>query len=358
MIGTNPVILKAGGGCCTISVVPENLTAHLKEVTRSCRGLILMDLAFKKEAAVWQELFPTFRVIYPKARGEAVKTWNEARRLLTILAEENYARDDWLIVRGGGSLTDLGAFCGGLYRRGLKLALVATTLLAAVDAAVGGKTAINFGGAKNQVGHFYLPELVLVDLAAFRSLPRIRLAEGLVEAYKTGLLFDRRLAELVNTRTEELLAGDSELLAEIAQCSFMAKATLVVQDFREKKGLREILNLGHTYGHVVEFYSKISHGAAVARGLSVVAEISQRLTGLPAAAAAEIRAVAERLGGPWPVSPPAAEISRLLKTDKKIRGGRLHFVALEDLERPRLIEVTAGELIQAAKSTQNTGQYV
>ncbi|MDR3038935.1 MAG: hypothetical protein LBV21_06580, partial [Candidatus Adiutrix sp.] len=189
-----PVILKAEDRTCAIETVAGGSAGRLRRLTRGGRGLLLLDHAFRPEADEWRATLPGFTVAFTARRGEAAKNFNEARRLLALMAESNLARDDWLVVRGGGSLSDLGGFCAGLYRRGLRFILVTTTLLGAVDAAVGGKTALNFGGAKNQIGHFYLPEHVLVDLAAFRSLPRPRLAEGLVEAYKTGLLFDRSLA--------------------------------------------------------------------------------------------------------------------------------------------------------------------
>ena len=341
-------ILRAEGRRCLIETVVEGLAGRLRGLTQGGRGLILMDHAFRAEAHDWREALPSFNLAFTARRGEAAKNWGEAHRLLTRLAEEGLARDDWLIVRGGGSLSDLGGFCAGLYRRGLRLILVTTTLLGAVDAAVGGKTALNFNGTKNQVGHFYLPQRVLVDLASFRSLSRARLAEGLVEAYKTGLLFDRSLADLVEQRFEDLLAGDQGLLAETARRSFKAKAALVARDFREEKGLREVLNLGHTYGHVAEAHTGLSHGRAVSLGLAVAAELSRTLTGFPAAEAERLTAICRRLGGPWPPPVPEAEARRLLKADKKIRGGRLRFVALAELEKPVIAEVSADDILAAA----------
>ena len=340
-------VLRAEGRRCLIETAALGLAGRLRRLTRGRRGLLLLDHAFRAEAEDWRAALPGFTLAFTARRGEAAKNWGEARRLLTRLAEAGLARDDWLVVRGGGSLSDLGAFCAGLYRRGLRLILVTTTLLGAVDAAVGGKTALNFGGAKNQVGHFYLPERVLVDLASFRSLPKARLAEGLAEAYKTGLLFDRSLADLVDRRFGDLLAGDQELLAEASRRSFQAKAALVARDFREEKGLREVLNLGHTYGHVVEAQTGLSHGRAVALGLAVAAELSRDLAGFKEAE--RLKTVARRLGGPWPPPVPEAEARRLLRADKKIRGGRLRFVALAEVERPVILEVAADDILSAAE---------
>ena len=348
MLHKDQAALRAEGRRCLIETVPGRLAGRLRRLTRGRRGLLLLDHAFRVEAEEWRDALPSFSLAFTARRGEAAKSWGEAHRLLTKMAEAGLARDDWLVVRGGGSLSDLGAFCAGLYRRGLRLILVTTTLLGAVDAAVGGKTALNFGGAKNQVGHFYLPERVLVDLAAFQSLSRAQLAEGLAEAYKTGLLFDRSLADLVDQRSEELLAGNQELLAEAARRSFQAKAALVAQDFREEKGLREVLNLGHTYGHAAEAHIGLSHGRAVALGLAVAAELSRDLAGFPADEAARLKKVCLRLGGPWPPPVPEGEARRLFKADKKIRNGRLRFVALAAVERPIIMEVSADDILNAA----------
>lgn len=348
----SPVRLEAEGRVCFIEALAGGLEDRLRDLTSTRRGLILLDRAFANEAAQWAAALPGFRVIFTRRPGEAAKTLDECRLILEELAREKLARDDWLIVRGGGSLTDLGAFCAGLYRRGLKLILVPTTLLGAVDAAVGGKTAVNFAGAKNQIGHFYLPEQVLVDLASFRSLPAERLAEGLVEAYKTGLLFDPDLVALVENESAALLAGEPASLAEVVRRSYTAKAALVARDFREEKGLRDVLNLGHTFGHVVEsFYAPdLSHGRAVAFGLAVAAELSRRQGGLAAFEAESIIDTSGRLGRPWPLLPPAKTARDLLRADKKIRGDKLRFVILEGLGRPRLIEASAEEVLESARA--------
>ncbi len=348
---TGPIYLAAEGRVCRIETVAGELPARLRALTSARRGLIILDRAFEDEAGVWPDHLPGFQVFFTEARGEEAKSLAEAQRLLAEMARLKLARDDWLIVRGGGSLTDLGAFCAGLYRRGLNLILVPTTVLAAVDAAVGGKTAINFAVDKNQVGHFYLPGHGLVDLEAFGGLPKARIAEGLVEAYKTGLLFDETLARLV---ADEALLGLNpapERLAEMVARSYAAKAALVARDFREEKGIRDVLNLGHTYGHVLEsfHYPRLSHGQAVAAGLAVMAELSRELGLLKGPRAESIIETSRRLGGPWPDLPGDDIAEGLLMTDKKIRGGRLRFVALKEAEGPRLIETTAPELIAAAR---------
>jgi len=349
-----PVRLAAEGHICFIETLTRGVADRLRDLTETRRGLILLDRAFEGEADAWESALPGFRVLFTRRPGEEAKTLDEARLILEALAREKLARDDWLIVRGGGSLTDLGAFCAGLYRRGLKLILVATTILGAVDAAVGGKTAVNFAGAKNQIGHFYLPQWVLVDLESFRTLPEVRRAEGLVEAYKTGLLFDPDLAALVERDLDALMAGDSDRLAEVIHRSYAAKAALVELDFREEKGIRDILNLGHTYGHVLESYysPELSHGRAVAFGLAAAADFSWRRGWLSKNDMARVIETAGRLGRPWPALPPEQRARELLTTDKKIRGDKLRFVVLEELGRPRLIEASADDVLRSAQAVE------
>lgn len=344
--------LEIDGRECAIETVTGGLMGRLKTLAGERRGLVLLDHAFKGEAENFAREFPQFRLAFTEKQGEAAKTLTEAEHIFEIMAAEKYSRDDFLIVRGGGSLTDLGAFCAGLYKRGMKLILVATTLLGAVDAAVGGKTAINFSGAKNQIGHFYLPANVLVDVPSFAALPRERISEGLVEAYKTGLLFDNELMRLAEEKTEALLGGDLKLLAEVAERSCQAKAALAAQDFREEKGVRDVLNLGHTYGHVVEsFYAAegFSHGRAVAVGLAVTAELSRAKLG--DSKADRVIESSRRFGclEKWPELPPDDAARALLKSDKKIRGGKLRFILLDDFQKARLTEIEAETILLAAR---------
>ncbi|MDR1577345.1 MAG: hypothetical protein LBT86_03805 [Deltaproteobacteria bacterium] len=299
--------------------------------------LLLLDRAFLQEEAIWRKALPQALIYFPQAQGEAAKTLTEAEALLTFMAENGLDRSDYLLAKGGGALTDLGGLVASLYKRGLNLILWPTTLLGAVDAAIGGKTAVNLAGAKNQVGHFYLPRQVWLDPQTLAYLPRPLLAEGLVEALKTGLLFDPKLYDLIERDLERLLNGDGPLILEVARRSAWAKARLVEKDFREKKGLRDVLNLGHTYGHVLESHHgpKLSHGRAVAFGLAVALEVSLAF-GLAPQLARQAQNLCRRLAGELPALPPPAEAKRLLTFDKKIRDGKLKFVLLKAIGAPQV----------------------
>nr|WP_319775896.1 bifunctional shikimate kinase/3-dehydroquinate synthase [uncultured Sphaerochaeta sp.] len=280
------------------------------------------------------------------APGERSKTLNGARRVYEALLEANIERGDLLVAVGGGMVTDLGAFVAATYKRGMDFMLVSTSLLGCVDAAVGGKAAINLGSTKNMVGCFTMPKQVILDWLALGTLPRRHRAEGLVEAYKTGLVADANLAELVTARLKHLLAGDLIGLARTAHLSARAKARVVAEDFRES-GRRMILNFGHTYGHAVEGFNrfKISHGQSVAAGMVVAINLSQARGLLTDDKANQMREVLSVLTPDRRFWPGAAEAWRVMTHDKKNRGGKVLFVLLDDVAQPVIVEdVTQTEL--------------
>jgi 3-dehydroquinate synthetase/shikimate kinase len=338
----------------------EALTGSLGERLAGRKATVLLDPALRSEEPFWQTFLGEGSVVYPEKRGEAAKTLASAERIMGILAARSFDRSDWLLVRGGGSLTDLGGFCAGLFKRGIRLLLMPTTLLAAVDAAVGGKTAVNFAGAKNQCGHFYLPEEVLIEGEILRKLPRGLIEEGLSEAYKTGLVLDPALSDLLAREMESLLppegapGPDLPLLLEIAWRSAALKAAVCSEDFREQKGVRDVLNFGHTFGHAVESYYAasevpVSHGRAVAFGMAAALILSERRFGLDRDAARTARRVCLRLSrGGYPPVPPRDDLDRLFLTDKKARLGKLKFVALKSPGEPNVTDLAPDDLVDAA----------
>ncbi len=278
--------------------------------------------------------------------GERIKSLRGAERVYRALLEARLERGDLLVALGGGVITDLGAWVGATYKRGMDFILVATSLLGCVDAAVGGKAAVNLGPAKNSVGCFTRPLAVIQDLRALSTLARRHRAEGLVEAYKTGLVADPELARQVEEDMRSLLAGDLPALAAAARQGARAKARVVARDFREG-GLRRILNLGHTYGHAVEGHSRfrVSHGRAVALGIMVAAAISRARGLLDKAASFAIMRCMRPLAPARRHWPGVEEAWAIMQHDKKNQGGRVVFVLLEEPGRARWVDdVTPAEL--------------
>jgi 3-dehydroquinate synthase len=216
---------------------------------------------------------------------------------------------------------------------------VPTTLLAQVDSSVGGKTAINHPLGKNMLGAFYQPERVIADLDTLDSLPDRELRAGLAEVIKYGPIADAGLLCWIEDNLDALLARDKAVLGHAVRRSCEIKADVVGQDEREQ-GLRAILNFGHTIGHAIEAglgYGAWLHGEAVACGMVLAADLSQRMGLMPASFVARLRVIIERAG--LPVRPPklgAERYLQLMRVDKKAEAGAIRFVLIEELGRAGL----------------------
>ncbi len=271
------------------------------------------------------------------ARGERSKSWPVIARLTQQLLDQGADRGSALVALGGGVVGDLTGFLAAVFMRGVPVVQVPTTLLAMVDAAIGGKTAINIPAGKNLVGAFYQPRLVLVDPEFLLTLPARERRNGLAEVVKAGFIRDASLLEVLGGAGRRLFSDrqlpDRELLAQIIGWAAAIKAEVVAADEREGD-LRRILNFGHTLGHALEKAShfKLKHGEAVAVGMVAALDFAVELTGLRAAEAKAGKELLVALG--LPVRPPKLprdEILRGLKVDKKKEGERLVFVLLRRL---------------------------
>ncbi len=269
--------------------------------------------------------------IYELPDGEDAKTLAVVEDGYRWLASQGLHRDDTVVAVGGGSLTDVAGFVAATYLRGVEAVYVPTTLLGAVDAAVGGKTGVNLDG-KNLVGAFHHPSRVVVDVSVLEGLPAGLWQEGVAEALKAGLVADPELLNLFERY------GRHAPLAEVVRRAVAVKADVVAEDFREA-GRRAILNYGHTVGHAVEVAAGMRHGHAVAVGMVAAGAVSEAVCGFPARARQD--AVIAALGLPTAVAADRGEVSRLLARDKKRDAGGLRMVLLEDVGRPVLHHVGA-----------------
>ncbi len=271
--------------------------------------------------------------------GERSKTLGSARRLYEAMLTDRLGRDGLIIAIGGGVITDLGAFVASTYKRGVPFILVSTSLVGCVDAAIGGKAAVDLNEVKNPVGCFAAPSAVFLDLRALSTLPRKCVSEGLVEAYKTGLVADSTLAKLIENNIEPLLRGDLLTLAEVVRLSASAKADIVGKDFRES-GMRRVLNFGHTYGHAVESFNtyRLSHGVSVAVGMIVAVAISENRGLLKKKLSARIQTTLRNFLQNHTVVPSADEAWRIMMNDKKNRNGKVTFVLLTELGSPICVD--------------------
>jgi len=273
------------------------------------------------------------------APGEGSKTRARWSALTDRLLDLGYGRDAGIVALGGGVVGDLAGFVAASYLRGIPWIQVPTSLLAMVDASVGGKTGVNTRQGKNLVGAFHPPVAVLADPAALRTLHPAHLGAGMVEAVKHGIVADADYFGWIRDHADGLLQGDAELLRELVVRSVRIKAGIVSEDEQEA-GRRAILNAGHTVAHAIERVTEYSvlHGDAVAIGLVVEALLAHRLGLAERALAPTIRLVLEQLGRPTMLD-PAWDDQALLEAmayDKKMRGEVLRFAL------PRAIGTMAG----------------
>ncbi len=259
-------------------------------------------------------------------QGESVKTLHTVEELLRELVAREADRSTFLLGVGGGIVTDVTGFVASIYMRGVHFGFVPTTLLAQVDASVGGKNGVNLDGYKNMVGCFNQPDFVVCDSSLLASLPDREFRAGLSEMIKAAVIGDEELFEMFEGHTFEAFRDDAELLSRAIERSVRVKAAIVERDEREA-GERRLLNLGHTIGHAIEKSSRqMLHGEAVAAGMAVVARWSAEQGICSGKCADRICSVLERYG--LPVGSPVDQnaLRKAITRDKKRRGNRLALV--------------------------------
>ena len=271
--------------------------------------------------------------------GEASKSPEEYLRLLNFLAENRISRSDCLIALGGGVVGDLTGFAAATYLRGIPFLQLPTSLLAAVDSSVGGKTAIDLPAGKNLAGAFYQPRLVVCDPEVLSTLSEEVFRDGCAEVIKYGVLYD---GALFHHLAAHGLDFDREQV--ITRCVEL-KRDVVEQDEYDR-GARQRLNLGHTVGHGVEACSgyTVSHGKAVAIGMAIIARAGAEKGFCSPACRDEILAVLERFGLPTRSPYPARDLFRWALSDKKRRGGHVNLIVPEQIGRCAILSVPVDEL--------------
>ena len=284
--------------------------------------------------------------------GEKSKSLKSAELIYRQLLEAHMGRGDMLVAIGGGVITDIGGFVASTFKRGMDFILIGTSLVAGVDAAIGGKSAIDVGNIKNSVGLFTKPALTVLDLASLHTLRPDQIREGLIEAYKTGLVADPQLCAFISDHTKHLIKGSVTGLSEVMVASARSKCEIVSKDFREKD-LRRILNLGHTYGHAVESFNnyRISHGKAVSVGLLVTLNISYHRGFISREFIARATRTIKTIFSAPVKLPSASEAWQIMLNDKKNKGGKISFVLLRDKGKCEVVnDVTESELDCAIKN--------
>jgi 3-dehydroquinate synthase len=282
--------------------------------------------------------------------GDATKNLRQVARLYDALIDQGLDRGSVVVALGGGMVGDLAGFSAATYLRGIAFVQVPTTVLAMVDASIGGKVGVNLPQGKNLVGAFHQPRLVWIDVATLRSLPRRQRAAGFAEVVKAAALWDAALFARLERDAEALLELDARRLLPVLQRACEIKAEIVARDEREA-GLRMLLNLGHTLAHAVERhagYRGVLHGEAVSMGMAFAAHRSEQLGLAPSGTAERLEALLRRFGLPTqlPARPRRAYLEAL-KVDKKSRDARIRYIGLRRIGRAEVVELRPAEILPA-----------
>jgi 3-dehydroquinate synthase len=352
-------VLHVGGASPYDVVVGRGLGGRLPEMLGPAVERVAVICPERLEAFLEDLLEPIADLdvtVLQVPDGEEAKHAEVAEACWEALGEEGFTRSDAVVTLGGGATTDLGGFVAATWLRGVRVVHVPTTLLAMVDAAVGGKTGINTGSGKNLVGAFHEPAGVLCDLALLETLPADELRAGLGEVVKCGFIADPEILRLVEEAPPEELTASSPVLRELVERAIRVKIDVVVADLRETGGSdghpgREVLNYGHTLAHAIERVEgyRIRHGEAVAIGCVFVAELARRAGRLPADVADRHRTAFARVGLPTTYAAASFEdLHAAMRVDKKARGSQLRFVVLDDLARPAVLAGPSDEDLRAA----------
>jgi 3-dehydroquinate synthase len=331
-LGARLARLKVGARAAVLSVPPVT-RLHGKAVSEG-----LEDAGFAVTAVELPD-------------GEAAKTLAVAERCWSALLDAGLDRTSIIVALGGGSVGDLAGFVAATYMRGMNFVQAPTTVLAQVDASIGGKTAINHPRAKNLVGAFYQPRLVLADPTTLATLPEREYRSGLAEIVKHGIVLDAGYFDEVEASVEALLRRDAATLERIVAGSCRLKANVVERDERESE-LRHVLNYGHTIGHALEAvtgYTRWAHGEAVALGIIAEGRLAERLRLAAPACVERQERLLSAVG--LPVRAAGIESEAVIKAitrDKKARDGRVPFVLAPTIGSFRLVYDVPVDEVRAA----------
>lgn len=297
---------------------------------------------------LYRTSFPDFPVYVLKA-GEKSKTLDSAADICKWLMEHGAGRDAFLLGIGGGMVCDITGFTASIFMRGIGFGFAATSLLAQVDASIGGKNGVNLEGFKNMMGTFNQPHFVLCDTFMLQTLPEAELQNGLAEVVKHTLISDKKMFMWIRENIHKILQLDNELINRLVSHSITTKSEIVSRDEVEH-GERRKLNLGHTWGHAVEKTDGIPHGQAVSIGLAFAARLSEHKGILTREERLLILDLLTSLGLPVITRTDPAKVFQALVKDKKRESGHIHYVLMNGLGDVSVERIPLDELKQFALS--------
>jgi 3-dehydroquinate synthase len=282
--------------------------------------------------------------------GEKSKSADAFIDLTNRIAQKDVLKRSFMIAFGGGVVGDLAGFVASVYKRGIPYIQVPTTLLAQVDSSIGGKVAIDMAVGKNLIGSFHHPKLVLSDTSVLKTLDMRQIRNGLAEVIKYGVIRDARLFDYVQKNYAKLLASDLKTMTYVVERSSQIKANVVLADEKETKGIRTILNFGHTIGHAIEAaagFDAYHHGEAIALGMRIACEISRKIKLCSREEQERLNVLLSSVGLPEKIERVnIKKILDLMQHDKKFIHGKNRFVLLEKIGKVTIQENLPHSLIQ------------
>ncbi len=294
---------------------------------------------------------------YTLKPGEASKSYTELNRIYSFLMKNKLGRDTLIIAIGGGVTGDLVGYAASTYMRGVQLIHIPTTILAAVDSSIGGKTGINFEKTKNIIGSFYQPKLVLIDTEFMSTLPKAEKSSGIGEIIKYGYLGDQKFFNFITKNLEKLYTDNEEVLEETIRKSAEIKASVVSQDEKES-GIRKILNLGHTFAHSFEseLNFKVKHGEAVTAGIICALYLSNIIGILSDDNLTALLKLPTRLKlSSKFMNLNKENLYKIMLRDKKNKGGKIKFVLLSNIGQLLLdVEADKNDVFKAIELAEKT----
>lgn len=313
------------------------------EVIKGLHGKTLTDSLKRHGFSVKEFIVPD---------GEQSKSANVAINLIEKIARYDVFKKIFVVAFGGGVIGDLAGFVAAVYKRGVPYIQVPTTFLAQIDSSIGGKVAVDLSVGKNLMGAFYQPRLVFSDVSVLKTLDKHQIQNGFAEAIKYGIIYDLSLFKSIEENYLKALEGNKAVLSNIVGRCSQIKTEVVLADEKETKGIRTILNFGHTIGHAIEAagaFRQYEHGQAIAIGMRMATDISFQLGMVTEVTAGRINRILSQVGLPEKVTNQSlANILKLMKHDKKFISGKNRFVLVSRIGKVKVVEDLPMELIKSS----------
>ncbi len=321
-------------------VVFGNFDEEFEKFVRQRRVIVITDANVHLYNRVFVDKYEHIVI----GQGEVSKTMHTADDIVGYLATLGADRETLLVGMGGGIVTDITGFVASIYMRGISFGFIPTTLLAQVDASIGGKNGVNLAGYKNMIGTFSRPEFVIIDNDLLSTLAPRDFVAGMAEVIKVAILGDTELFDIVETHSPQQIAADRELLEEVVKRSVAVKWNIVAEDEFET-GNRRLLNLGHTFGHAIEKCThKYNHGEAVAIGLNHICAVAERVGSMCGEDVNRIRSVIEKAGLPIDSSIEMDRLLSAIKLDKKRSDDSVYIILPNSIGQCDIVRMSMDDL--------------